>query len=367
MSLIDERERPYKAHDLKGKTKKELTDIIESQIERWPELTFNSSKTKKAVMIAKIVDNGFSLAVPPEVRAVQDPAPSPPHPGSEKGPEVPPTVHPRPVDLLIEDLREEFPNKFIQQLVLPSCGKLAAGEWLVDGNRLLSALQKSPSSLSGPVKLAVDDPKEPGWKRYFVKMTGSEALKNAPTFPAQLTVPEDSRLKIFVEHSGPMNIRKRERSPSDEHHGQPSGVSTVTPPKKRTSHPDQKDVDWLKELLSPRPGYAEFQASQNKKLTNKARVVFWQFAAQFSSEHFNKPSGAAERQGKSVKKVSIESALAMSATALSEAERMTKILEKFGQDGEMTTQEVMDQAGATSTDGHALIKFLDDWNKSHTD
>ena len=56
--------------------------------------------------------------------------------------------------------------------------------------------------MAGAVKLAVDDPKQPGWKRYLVKMTGSEALENAPTFPAQLTVSEDSQLKIFVEHSG---------------------------------------------------------------------------------------------------------------------------------------------------------------------
>ena len=68
--------------------------------------------------------------------------------------------------------------------------------------------------------------------------------------------------------------------------------------------------------------------------------------AQFPNEHFNKPSGAAvsclgsisfqepdprahERQGRSVKKVSIESALAMSATALSKAEKLTRSLGKM--------------------------------------
>lgn len=116
----------------------------------------------------------------------------------------------------MEDLREKLPNKFIQQVVLPTWYELAAGEWLVDSNRLLSASQKPSSSLSGSGvshgqmnsteyigrrrKLTVDDPKEPAWKRYFVKMTESEALETAPTFPAQFTVPEHSQLKIFVEH-----------------------------------------------------------------------------------------------------------------------------------------------------------------------
>jgi len=54
------------ASDRDAKTKKELTDIIESQIEKWPdsELTFDPSKTK-------IVDNRFSWAVPPEIPTVQ--------------------------------------------------------------------------------------------------------------------------------------------------------------------------------------------------------------------------------------------------------------------------------------------------------
>ncbi|KAJ7187705.1 hypothetical protein GGX14DRAFT_408961 [Mycena pura] len=145
-------------------------------------------------------------------------------------------------------------------------------------------------------------------------MTGSEALENAPTFPARLTVPKDSRLKIFVEHSG---------------------------------------------------------TSQNKKPTNKARVVFWRFPAQFPNEHFNKPSGAAapdpRMRDREVGQKGFHRICSCNVRDSSFEGRQND--EKFGQDGEMRAQEVMDQASATSTDGagRALIKFLDDWNKSHTE
>ncbi|KAJ7664647.1 hypothetical protein DFH06DRAFT_1324187 [Mycena polygramma] len=362
-------ERPYVENDLEGKRKGELAAIIRKQIDKWPESTFNESRTKRDVMVANILTCGFSVAVTSDIPAVEDTVPSPPRPDSEIGSDDPPITHPRSVDVLIEDLREEPSNKFIQQLVLPSCSEQATGEWLVDSNELLYALQQSPSALDGSVKLAFEDIKQPGWKRYFVKVIGSEALENASTSPSQLTILADCRFKIFVEHSGvgPAGIRKRERSPSDaEQAGLALGTTTAPPAKKRTSHADQADVDWLKTLLPLRPGYTEFQENQRKKLTNKDRVDFWRFAAQFASQYFNKPSGSAERQGKSVKKVSIEVALGMSATSLSEAEKMIKILEQFGENGEQRAQEVVDQANSTDTDGRVFGKFLDDWRKSHT-
>ncbi|KAJ7193899.1 hypothetical protein GGX14DRAFT_405059 [Mycena pura] len=156
----------------------------------------------------------------------------------------------------MEDLREKLPNKFIQQVVLPTWYELAAGEWLVDSNRLLSASQKPSSSLSGSGvshgqmnsteyigrrrKLTVDDPKEPAWKRYF-----SQSILNS---------------KYLLN----INIRTV------------CILGSVNNPHRAAFR-----------LLSPHPGYAELQTSQNKKLTNKARVVFWRFAAQFSNEHFN--------------------------------------------------------------------------------
>jgi hypothetical protein len=66
-----------------------------------------------------------------------------------------------------------------------------------------------------------------------------------------------------------------------------------------------------------------------------------------------------------VKKVSIESALVMSATALAEAEKMTKILETFGEGGEKCAKEVTDRACGEITEGRAFVQFLESWNKSH--
>ncbi|KAJ7844274.1 hypothetical protein B0H13DRAFT_1909003 [Mycena leptocephala] len=364
MSSITERQ--YSAADLEAKTKKELAGIIQGQIQKWPEPNFNASKIKKDVMIQKMLKNGFTMEVQTAVVPAQGPDPPSPetHPTSERHSNSPLPNNPRPVDLLLEDMRVEPPNKFIQDVLLSSYGDLATGEWIVSSNEVLAALQKSPSSLDGPVKLSFDDAKNPGWKRYFVKVSGLENLENASTSPAQLTVSEDSRLKLFVEHSGPVNILKRERSASEDD-GKISGSSAIAPPRKRSSHPDQEDVTWLKTQLSKRPGYNEFQKNQGKKLTNKERVSFWRFAAAFTAMHFNKTSGAEGRLAVTVKKVSIESALVMSATALAEAEKMTKILETFGEGGEKCAKEVTDRASGEITEGRAFIQFLESWNKSH--
>lgn len=53
------------------------------------------------------------------------------------------------LDLLIEDLREQPPNKFIQDLTVHPEVELPTGEWLVNTKAVLLALQNSPSSLNG--------------------------------------------------------------------------------------------------------------------------------------------------------------------------------------------------------------------------
>ncbi|KAJ6533691.1 hypothetical protein B0H19DRAFT_1081106 [Mycena capillaripes] len=369
-------ERLYTAEDLEGKTKKELTEIV---IEKWPEPTFNSSRTKKNVMVQKIVENGFSMSVLPVslhvqseggyckdivsllIKTYQTPQLPPPRPESVHA-DDPPLLEFHSLDLLIEDLSEEPPNKFIQQVSVPSGGPLDMGQWLVNTTELLSASQRSPASLNGPVKLAVED-QEPGWKRHFVKITG-----------------------VNLCLLQPINTLKREHFPSqDEKNG---GPSTATPQKKYrpvdlslkclsikrfnfidrlvsslTSHADQEDVDWK--------GYVEFQKNQGRKLANKGRVMFWRFAAQFVDEHFGIASGAEGKEGKLVKKVSVKAALVMSASALSEAEKMTKILKGFDEGGEKRAQEVVEQAAAETTDGlsssgfkYNLANWPQKWHKS---
>jgi hypothetical protein len=56
----------------------------------------------------------------------------------------------------------------------------------------------------------------------------------------------------------------------------------------------------------------------------------------------------------------------MGATALSEAEKMTRIMEKFGEGGEQSAQEVIDKAGADSIEGRNFPDFLLEWEKSHS-
>jgi hypothetical protein len=148
------------------------------------------------------------------------------------------------------------------------------------------------------VKISIEDPVEAGWKRYFVKISGTEKLEAAETSSTQLKIPSTSRLKIFVEASevsnlgirfhlrsqdslqASLNNRKRERSDSE------------TDALQSHSNADAADVAWLQNLLSERQGYAVFKKNQNKKLSNKDRVSFWDFAAEFCAQYFNKPSAA---------------------------------------------------------------------------
>ncbi|KAJ7162333.1 hypothetical protein C8R46DRAFT_1222462 [Mycena filopes] len=358
-------ERLYCAKDLVGKTKTELTKIIQGQRDKWPDSTFNPSKVKRDQMVDGILKNGFTTQAPQEIE--DDEAPQPSEPGEDSvRANSPPAAELRSLELFIEDLRDG--NKFIQALDVNSVENLMTAEWLVDARELILALQRSPASLVGPVKIAVEDPKNPDWKRYFVKVTGNDSLEDASPSPTQLVVPVESQLKLFVEHSE-LNVpqRKRGRLLSDDEDEDKPLVSGAPATKKRAAYADQHDVDWLKELLLDRPGSSAFSGNRSKKLTNKARVSFWRFAAEFADAYFNKPSGAKGKQG-NVKKASVEAALGMSASALTQAQKMTNIIKVFGAGGQKCAQEVVHEVQTeNSTDGGALVKFLEEWNKSHSD
>ncbi|KAJ7805917.1 hypothetical protein B0H14DRAFT_2877846 [Mycena olivaceomarginata] len=183
-------ERPYSRDDLDGKTKDDLIAIIRGQIYRWPESTFNPSKIKKDILKARILENGLPVYSPR----------SRPRDDSD----LPETHRPlkyRSLELFIQDMRVQPPNQFMQSIVVPSAGDLDTGEWLVNGNELIRAIQNSPSSLDGAQELAFNDLMQPGWKRDFVKILGSEILEEESTSSPQFTVPADSRLEIVVEDS----------------------------------------------------------------------------------------------------------------------------------------------------------------------
>ena len=58
---------------------------------------------------------------------------------------------------------------------------------------------------------------------------------------------------------------------------------------------EKKDIEWLRGQASAHPGYDEFYANRNRKLTNLERVKFWAFAASFSAKHYGNFSGAQVR------------------------------------------------------------------------
>ncbi|KAJ7229901.1 hypothetical protein GGX14DRAFT_409593 [Mycena pura] len=356
-----EQERPSSAQDLNDMTKADLVAIINSQLSKWPESTFNPLKIRKDALKEAILANSFTIIEDIQLHGDSSAPVSPPpeHRVDEAHSELtPPPPECRILKLLIEDVQEQPVNKFIQEVAVRSAADLDMGQWLVNGNDLLKALQDLPAALGGAVKLAFEDPTDPGRKRYFCQISSTALLKDVITSPIQLQVPESSRLKIYVEHAEPATntpaLLLHELSCSDPEGPVSelwqSGPSSGRSPTKRSSHADLGEVNWLKSQLAGRPGYKESQRSQGRKLTNKDRVAFWEFAADFSTT-----------AGKPVKKVAIEKALSMGTT---QAKKMNKILEKYGESGECAP-EVVERASAETVDGHVFSDFLIAWEKSH--
>ncbi|KAJ7488742.1 hypothetical protein B0H11DRAFT_2405808 [Mycena galericulata] len=134
----------------------------------------------------------------------------------------------RSLELFIQNMRVQPPNQFMQSIVVPSAGDLDTGEWLVNGNELIRAIQNSPSSLDGAQKLAFNDLMQPGWKRYFVKILGSEILEEESTSSPQFTVPADSRLEIVVEDSVPPTTSSGSEATTASPAASPSGSDLHT-------------------------------------------------------------------------------------------------------------------------------------------
>lgn len=87
------------------------------------------------------------------VPSVPSPPVSPPHEHQLDEAHSEPLPIPEPewriLKLLIEDVREQPVNKFIQDVAVRSAHDLETGQWLVNGNDLLKALQDSPAALGG--------------------------------------------------------------------------------------------------------------------------------------------------------------------------------------------------------------------------
>lgn len=78
------------------------------------------------------------------------------HRVNEAHSETSPAPEWRILKLLIEDVREQPGNKFIQEIAVRSAADLDMGQWLVNGNDLLKALQDSPAALGGQFRWTLE-------------------------------------------------------------------------------------------------------------------------------------------------------------------------------------------------------------------
>ncbi|KAJ7838099.1 hypothetical protein B0H14DRAFT_3701256 [Mycena olivaceomarginata] len=282
-----------------GKTKNELSKIIQGQFSKWPEDTFNLSKIRRETLVKGILANGFSLRVETDASAGENAGPSVPTPEVDADKDSPePSTAPtqlRSLDLLIEDLRDQPASKFIQDIQVESEADLETGR--VACKYQGYALCLAEITVVFKRENSIEDPVEAGWKRYFVKISGTEKLEDGKT-SVQLKIPSSSRLKIFVEAS---EIVFRLLSTFASANGltlrqmcckvirnwtrlDPRGSELQIRCGGRCMAP--KFVVRASRLCSVQ------RKNQNKKLSNKDRVLFWDFAANFSAQYFNKPSAA---------------------------------------------------------------------------
>ncbi|KAF8148121.1 hypothetical protein K438DRAFT_1779719 [Mycena galopus ATCC 62051] len=223
------KERRYRAEDLKDMLKADFVNIIKGQISKWPGENFNHSKLTKAKSEADILENEFTLM---EAEPVEEDSPVPPPQIEENAHlETTPTPALRSLDPWIEDMPVKPSNKFIQFVTVVSAGELE-------------------SAYLGPVKLAFEDQKDDGWKRYFATTPGSELLSDATTSPHQLIALQSSGFRFSVKHSEPfLNAPQREQSDADvTASGGWSAVSPIKAQTKRSSRADPDQVYSLKEI-----------------------------------------------------------------------------------------------------------------------
>lgn len=60
--------------------------------------------------------------------------------------------------------------------------------------------------------------------------------------------------------------------------------------RQRGEDAEQREIRWLEEKVRAHPGYEQFSANQNQKLSDADRVEFWNFAASFSADLYKAPS-----------------------------------------------------------------------------
>ncbi|PBK88631.1 hypothetical protein ARMGADRAFT_1033965 [Armillaria gallica] len=127
---------------------------------------------------------------------------------------------------------------------------------------------------------------------------------------------------------------------------------------------DKAVIDWLRSELPPRVSFRSFKASHHSNnLQNPEIVTHWNFAAEFCGMFYNQKCPVNDHV---VTYNHIGKVLGYGETWLHEARKASLWIEKYGEDGEKESEEVVNELkreGSAKSDGHVkLFRFLKEYD-----
>ncbi|KAJ6538293.1 hypothetical protein B0H10DRAFT_2141123 [Mycena sp. CBHHK59/15] len=379
-------ERPYVAADFAGLKRKDLVNLIESQLAKWPRPRGQLSKANMNEMQEILLNPklGFTTTKPAFGNQQEMPRPD----GSPSPNRVEPNVDltntsnlqhiPDPlkaIQLLIDDRRSSFgPTNTSQRILVAMVDskECEEGEWRANAAEILEALQMSLSKIQGKGRIGVPDRLDHKYTENFVDLDPNEDVQAVKSNPTYLVIPKDSRLNLRVDRTLQTIHDKSSPSP-DPAVGLKSLITPptapVSPAATRIRQPTARQITWLKDKIKSHAGYEKFQANQGKILQNIDRVQYWQFAAEVSATFYQKPRPAEMSQGKTITKAAIKDALNLGRTSLSEAINMARIISVYTGNGPHRSNEVIleitKSEEAETPGAEALKAFLQKWENDH--
>ncbi|KAJ7729832.1 hypothetical protein DFH07DRAFT_969353 [Mycena maculata] len=221
-----------------------------------------------------------------------------------------------------------------------------------------------PSTGSRITRISVADPEEPDWKMPFARLSPGEPLERILFNPDALEVPENRRLKIFIDNTTP--------SPSSgvkSEQGSSSASVLSSGPAMGPSISDQllaveSDIEsespavkFLREKLSLRPGYKTFVANRGRVMANPEIVKAWRFVVEFSNEY----NGM--KQPLKINKAAIQKALGFGSTWLTSVQRAVQIIDAYSEVQDVS--EELERINESPAGATALQTFLTNWQSEH--
>ncbi|KAJ7816641.1 hypothetical protein B0H13DRAFT_1923457 [Mycena leptocephala] len=372
-------EHPYTSSDFVGLQRDDLVAFMLRQPEKWPSTLgkFKRGKTNMDTMRNGLLNGEFTTDIPSKQLASPDPTTLNPIPSqvasSARVDEPDHSANPTPRDndndmstgeRCSRDTRRRIHERISN--VLKSLSR-----------EILDALQESISAFKGPARIGAPNPENPTYIEFFATIPGFEYLESDIHANARLIISSNVTLNLTISAIGGARIPEKSQLPDhfEELSGwaknkseamlNPPATSVRTKRKVTIESLTDGELSWIVGRVKSMPGFDVFEANQNQRLSNLARVNYWKSAAHFSAQYYKTqwPTCISLSGGNTIRKSAIEVALRMGTTALANAVNMTRITNLY-YDGPHRSSEVVAKIEETgTTDSDALAKFLVQWEK----